>query len=288
MARTVQEIKQQITTAFLSYPAVRAAYGINSSRQDNEFESLFSKTSIESIFFYVIAFSIHTLERIFDTEKDALIQYVDNLKPHTRQWYVNVLRAFQLGDMIDRETGKYAVIDVAKQIIKYCSMRIKNGELYFLIAADSNGVPEAIVDENKISAIWSYAERVFDAGVHFKIYSADADLYNCKLRIIYDPLILDSEGRRLDGTNDEPVLDAIKGYFKSFPFDSEFSNMAFTDAIQQVEGVRIVQLTESLARPDISGRPYKSIKSTYTANAGYIAFEKEKSEITYMIQEDES
>lgn len=276
-----------MTTAFLSLPAVRAAYKIAPSVPDDAFESVFAKASITSLFFYIVAFALHILERIFDTEKESLVQYVDNLKPHTREWYVNTLKAFQLGYLLDRETGKYSEINTAAQIIKYCSMRVKNGELYFLIADDNSGVPKAITDENIITSIWSYAERIFDAGVHFKIFSADADDYKCELLIHYDPLVMNSKGERLDGTNDEPVLDAIKGYFKSFPFDSEFSNMALTDAIQLVEGVRVVQLLSSEARPAIAGEGYRNIKSTYTANAGYMAFNGPDSKIFYKINDED-
>jgi hypothetical protein len=283
MARAIDIIKQQITTEFLSDPAVRAAYGIESSTPNDAFDTIFSKISIENITFYDVAFAIYIFERIFDTEKELLTRYCESLRPHTKQWYINQLRSFQLGDLINRETGQYNVIDEAKQIIKYCSLRLRSGEFYFLVASDSNGVPQKIGDSEILTSIWNYCERVFDAGVHFKIFSNNADIYKCRLLINYDPLVLDSEGRRLDGTNDTPVIDAIRGYFKSFPFDSEFSNMALTDAIQQVDGVRIVQLLWSNAQPIIDGAPSIDITSTYVANAGYMTFTENGSQIIYEI-----
>jgi len=279
MARTVEEIKKEMTSAFIANPVIIAAYELDPLKT---FEEQFSKASIESIFFYDVAHNIYVTEQNFDTEKNSLIQYVEKLRPHTQAWYINTLKAFQLGDILDRETGKYDVVDEKKQIIKYCSLRKKNDELYFLIATDNNGIPQKISGTGVITAIWQYAERVFDAGVRFKIFSNDADKYRCKLLINYDPLVLDGSGKRLDGTNDTPVADAINNYFKSFPFDSEFSNMALTDAIQQVEGVRVVQLLESSVKPDVFS-PFMNIESTYIANAGHMQYEETSNSIIYVI-----
>ena len=283
MARTVETIKRQMTTELLSHSVIREKYKIAPSVPNDGFESVFSKVSIESILFYIIAFAIHILERIFDTEKESLTQYAESLRPHTKQWYINTIKAFQLGDSINNDTGKYDVVDETKQIIKYCSLRVKNDMLYFLIATDNNGAPQKISNSSIITSIWNYCDRVFDAGVHFNIFSNDADVYKCKLLINYDPLVLNNDGKRLDGGNDTPVLDAINGYFRSFPFDSEFSNMALVDAIQQVDGVRVVELTESMAKPNIAGSSFQAIVSTYIANSGYMLFNVSQSQITYKI-----
>ncbi|MDR0206049.1 MAG: hypothetical protein LBI45_02165 [Bacteroidales bacterium] len=279
MTRTVQEIKKVMTDVWINNSNVRNKYGLQNT---DTFDERFKKAHIENIFFYIVAFAIHIQERIFDTEKEKLTQYAESLRPHTKQWYINTLKSFQLGYSLD-EDGKYKKIDEKAQIIKYCSLRIKGGELYFLIATDDNGTPQKISDNTKIASIKNYAERVFDAGVHFKLFSNDADTYRCKLLINYDPLVLDTDGKRLDGTNDKPVSDAIKNYFISFPFDSEFSNMALIDAIQKVEGVRVVELTGSMAKSNIAGSVFIPIESTYIANAGYMMFDEINSQICYVI-----
>ncbi|MCL2291239.1 MAG: hypothetical protein FWC34_11165 [Bacteroidetes bacterium] len=280
MARTIQAIKQQMTVEFLSEPSIRAIYKIDPSVPNDGFESVFSKVSIENIIFYIVAFGIHILERIFYTEKEKLTQYVESLRPHTEAWYVNKLKSFQLGYALNKEGG-YDIIDVEAQIIKYCSLRRANGILEFRIANDAGGVPQ-IINENDISSINNYAIRVFDAGTHFRIFSSNPDIYRCNLLINYDPLVLDSKGKRIDGTNDTPVIDAINSYFRSFPFDSEFSNMALAHAIEKVEGVRIVQLTGSWATPPSLGE--QVVISTYISRSGYMAFNEVPSAIEYVIK----
>ena len=271
-----------MTTAFMAVPSIRTLYKIEPTTPNDAFETVFAKVSIESILFYIVAFAIHILERIFDTEKDALVEYVENMRPHTKAWYINKLKAFQLGHLLNSDGG-YDVIDPSAQIIKYASLRIKSGELYFLVATETGGVPSKISDSNILTSIWKYCERVFDAGVHFKIFSDNADTYRCKLLINYDPLVLDADGKRLDGTNDTPVVDAINGYFRSFPFDSEFSNMSLVDAIQKVEGARVVELFDSKAKTAIAGSSFTDIDSIYIANAGYMVYEQTTNDIQYVI-----
>jgi len=50
--------------------------------------------------------------------------------------------------------------------------------------------------------------------------------------------------------------------------------MALTDAIQQVEGVRIVQVISSEAKPSAALSPYRKIESVYTADSGYMVCEQ--------------
>jgi hypothetical protein len=59
--------------------------------------------------------------------------------------------------------------------------------------------------------------------------------------------------------------------------------MALVDAIQQVEGARVVELLESRAKTSIVGSSFTGIESTYIANSGYMAYDALNSEIIYTI-----
>jgi len=78
---------------------------------------------------------------------------------------------------------------------------------------------------------------------------------------------------RKDGTkisdNSYPVVEAVKGYIKKLRFDGMYSNMEVTDAIQQVEGVRVVQVLECYARSGIN--PFVSVVSVYFPDSGYLS-----------------
>ena len=60
--------------------AVRDKYGFTSS---DTFEGRFSKVSIEGLLFYVVAFGIWVLEKLFDTHKEEVSTMLADRTPHT-------------------------------------------------------------------------------------------------------------------------------------------------------------------------------------------------------------
>lgn len=66
MARTIAEIKQEMTDAFMGESVVREKYGFSST---DTFDTRFSKVSIEGLLFYVVAFGVWVLEKLFDSHK---------------------------------------------------------------------------------------------------------------------------------------------------------------------------------------------------------------------------
>jgi len=284
MARTIQEIKKNMTDAWMGNEDVIAKYELSPT---DTFESKFSKAIIENILFYVIAYAIHIYERIFDTKRDALTAYVDAMRPHTREWYIKMMKQYQHGDVFDESAGRYETVDENKQIVKFCSLSTSaSGVLVFKVAtADNNGSPKQIIKsgvDDPIASILSYMERVKDAGVRCWIYSNKPDKFGCKLDIAYDPTVLNSNGSKVGDQNSFPVLDAIREYFTSFPFDGIYSNTWLTDAIQEVPGVKIPQILESWAMEDDGlFLKKKNIVSAYNPRAGYMTFDESDIDIKY-------
>ena len=58
MARTINDIKKQMTDAFMADDAVRESYGFV---EGDTFNGKFSSVSIESIIFYIIAACQYTI-----------------------------------------------------------------------------------------------------------------------------------------------------------------------------------------------------------------------------------
>ena len=56
MARTIAEIKKEMTDAYISNSIIRDIYGITG---DADFDSVFSPVSIESTLFYIFAATAH-------------------------------------------------------------------------------------------------------------------------------------------------------------------------------------------------------------------------------------
>ncbi|MEG2792053.1 MAG: hypothetical protein RSA98_10785, partial [Odoribacter sp.] len=86
MARTIAEIKKEMTEVFIGNETIMALYGLN---PEKNFEDQFSKVSLESILFYVVATCIWTLEKLFDRHRQEVTELINELKPHSLRWYAN-------------------------------------------------------------------------------------------------------------------------------------------------------------------------------------------------------
>ena len=66
MARTVEEIKKDMTAEFMKMEAVKSRYGLDGSKS---FADCFSMASLENIIFYVFAVAVWALEKLFDLHR---------------------------------------------------------------------------------------------------------------------------------------------------------------------------------------------------------------------------
>lgn len=268
-----------MTDAWMGDEYIRAKYELLPT---DTFEVKFPKAITENRLFFVIAYALHIYERIFNTKSDALTAYVDAMRPHTREWYIKMMKQYQHGDVFNESLGGYEAIDESKQIVKYCSLSTNtSGVLEYKVAQDDGSGNPEVIPQNIISSIQSYIERVKDAGVRCRIFSNPPDKYKCRLDILYDPTVLNVNGSKVSDPNSFPVLDAIRDYFISFPFDGVFSNTGITDAIQLVPGVVIPQILESWAKKELTGANWEQIISTYHPRSGYMTFNENDIDIIY-------
>lgn len=284
MARTVDEIKQTITDA---YVANMAANGITVDT------AAWSKTNLVKLIIYVVAFCTYTLETLQDIHKADVDATIKELKPHTTRWYANKALAFQYGfnllpddDLFDNtgytdtqiENSKvvdYAAVVEQVNVYGRVSLRIK-------IAHDNGTDLEPVSDPEK-DGFTEYMQRIKDAGVRLQIDSLPADSLKQTWRIYYDPLLLSSEGARLDGLSATPVIDAIKNYLKNLPFNGVYVDQYHIDAVQAVEGVVTCEL--DLCQSKYGLLPFSNVNALFTPDAGYLRFaDDEDLIITYIAQ----
>ena len=65
--------------------AVRERYGL---RAGDRFDDKFSKVSIEGLLFYVVAFGMWAMEKLFDSHKAEADAMLADRTPHTTRWYL--------------------------------------------------------------------------------------------------------------------------------------------------------------------------------------------------------
>ena len=268
MARNIADIKQEITQYWMSEEEVQRAYG---TQPGDSFDAKFSKSSIESIKFYIQAVAVWALEKLFDIHKAEITAIIDELKPHSLRWYVSKARAFLLGLSLVPDTDRYdtsAMTDEqvkAAQVVKYCSASESDGIVYLKVATDQGGEP-APLPADAYNAFKEYIAEVKDAGVVIEIVNDPAKHFRLQMTVYYNPMVLSEAGVSLaDGTT--PVQDVIKNFIKSLPFDGEYQNAKLVDALQAVDGVVIPEL--HLAESSEDGYTWTQINAKEKPLSGY-------------------
>ena len=119
MARSIATIKAEITTSFMADEGLSSAYGFEVGAS---FDSVFSKVSLESIIFGIVATVIYTLEVLFDSHKSEITDLLDSQKPHRTRWYRDKVLAFQFGRSLADESDVYDEVVDSEKVVKFAAV----------------------------------------------------------------------------------------------------------------------------------------------------------------------
>ena len=277
MARTIQEIQTLILQAKAQEPAL------------NELNST-SKVAIWRLWVYIIAVAIWSLEKLFDQHRTDIDKRLAELKPHTARWYRSKALAFQYGfdllpdsDTFNNQGHTEEAIEASK-IIKYSAViESKNeGRLIVKIAGEQGEQLQPITDAQK-QAFEAYLQEIKDAGVRLSVVNYQPDILHLQMKIVYDPLVLDSNGQSIIHAT-KPVEETIKSYLKRLPFNGELVLAHLIDALQQAEGVKIPHLVLAQSKNITIGGGYgafETIEISKIPTAGYFTIDN-FNDITYI------
>ena len=266
MARTIEEIKADMTANFVKQRAVISAYGLDGKKT---FDQQFSRVSIESILFYVFAAALWTLEKLFDLHASEVEERIEQLEPHTLRWYVNKTKAFMYGHKLVADTDYYDTSNMSDtdiesaKVVKYAVASESNTVVYIKVAGEKEGKPSLLTD-SQLAALNSYINTIKDAGVSVQIRNEEADLMRISLVVYYDPTLLSDDGTSLT-SGGKPVDDTVKSVITNLPFNGVYRNTDLLAALQALSGVEVVDISEVQVKPrnadewtDVVGfnRPY--------------------------------
>ena len=277
MARSIQEIQNLILQAKAQEPAL------------NELNST-SKVAIWRLWVYIIAVAIWSLEKLFDQHRADIDKRLAELKPHTARWYRSKALAFQYGfdllpdsDKFNNQGHTEEAIEASK-IVKYSAViESKNeGRLIVKIAGEQGDTLQPITDAQRQS-FEAYLQEIKDAGVRLSVVNYQPDVLYLQMKIIYDPLVLDSNGQSILHAT-KPVEDTVKSYLKRLPFNGELVLAHLIDALQQAEGVKIPHLVLAQSKNITIGGGYgafETIEISRIPTAGYFTIDN-FNDITYV------
>lgn len=272
MARSISDIQQSITNMYVSE---MAAIGVTVT------PATWSQVNIVRLLIFIFASAAFVLESLFDLLRTEVDNNIKEQKPHTERWYAGKAKAYQHGfnllpDSDQYDNTGYTEADIAAaKVVKYSAVVEQTnqyGRVYLRIKlAAESGDDLAPLSEDQLDGVKEYFKRVKDAGVGLQIDSLPPDHLKMQWKVYYDPLILDAQGGRLDGTDSEPVKAAIKSYLENLPFNGLYVLGYHIDAVQAVEGISIPPVIES-AQTRYGDIEYQSVNVMYTPDAGYLRF----------------
>ena len=244
--RTLDDIKQELHKTFMQSADLAELYGYNVG--DN-FDERFSLVSLERFILYIVAFCAYTVEQLIYATRAEIEERIMSLTPGRPAWYAQKMRDFLLGKTLAEGSDTYENVTeeerISLAVIKH-AVAIDNNTTHKLIikiaGEDGDGNLTPFTDEAVVTQIKEYINRIKYAGVATELINQEGDTFDCSLKVWYDPLKT-PEQVTLD------VNDAIKAYLTGLPFNGEYSNMALVDRLQELDGVKIVELVSATATP---------------------------------------
>lgn len=270
MARTIQQIEDQITTTIQSDPVVNTHIDATSP----------SKTAEWSLWRYIVAVCINFLEQKFDIFKEELELIALRAVPGTAQWLQRQVLNFQYSATIPQVVilkdfyPTYDPVLPELRIIKRCSVKQQADRVVLVkvatVDAMGNLIPVPTVPFNSLKG---YVSKIQFAGTKVTLLTKNADRVYLQLDIYYD-------GEYVESTVKTNVILAVENYLATLTFDGVFSNSSLEDAIQKVAGVKDVVLKNVITRQDTVlitdpgtvklVQNYLEVKKDYETSAGYM------------------
>lgn len=273
MANTVSYWKNKIGDYYIAIPDVQSLYGITAEAAVLGFDSNFSKVSVESLLFYAVAYALFVFESVLDVFRAEIQTQVDAAFVANKAWWHAQALAYQKGyDLIlNPKTFKYEYtsIDTNAQIVKKVAVRevvAMDGvcKVKLFLATKTDGTIAALGATDLGVFTQYYAEKIKPTGVLVDVISDAADTVDFALTINYNPLILSADGVLLkNGT--KPVELAIINFIDTLNdanFGGKLNTTKLIDAIQAVDGVVDVRITELKVNDEVAAETWVTLEST--------------------------
>lgn len=248
MSRSINEIQDVMLNAVAD--ADNLGLQVLTTAEESQLQTSLtstSKVSIWRLMLYVVAFGQWVSEKLWDVLHSDIETRIAETRPFTKRWYTVTALRYQHGFDLP-ETGIYPLASTAAEIQAVNSAKIIKkasvvptvlngvGSLRVKVAKANNDELQPL-NVQELSGFQQYIELIGAAGVFVVATTGTGDDLKLHYKIFYNALILDNEGKRLDGTNDTPVQDAVKAFLASSEFDGLLDINALTDALQLIPGV---------------------------------------------------
>jgi hypothetical protein len=259
MARSIDDIRSEIDGA-ISQEATLQGLSTDLST---------SRVSIWRLWRNVVAAAIFTLEKLFEMHKVEVSKLSEKLIYGKEDWYQAQAFLWQVGDSLSVIDGKaiYVPIDLQKRIITRCSVKTQLGTVVLKVAkGEGNGLQPLDTDEK--SAFEFYLDRIKPAGIRTEVVSMGADILWPEIKIYF-------RGELASGLLKARCIEAMNQYLAEIEFDGVFLITKLIDAIQAVDGVVDVEVTQIRVKSQIDNS-YRQVIRRHESIGGYFQFDPDR------------
>jgi len=240
----IKDISNRIKEAFIGSVLLRGLYGLD---ENKSFDEQFSPVSLEALTIEAHATAGTAIEKMHQWHLREITQLIEQERYGYAGWYAKMMLAFQFGFDINEleeqtyynDTNSEPAIDA--RIIKF-AYAFDNpntaGVVIKIAKADPDGKPTPL-DSFELTAAASYINRIKPAGIPVKIVNDPPDVLDVSVKIIYDPLVFNSEN-----DVDSAIETAINSYLNGIEFNGSFVSMKMIDQLQITNGIVIALVNE--------------------------------------------
>lgn len=265
MARNIGEIKSEIAQEFMRNEQAAGLYGFEPGA---EFGDVFGAASVENIMLYVWSVCAWTVEQLVARHKKEVTAELEELIAHRPKWYRDKVLQFMEGKELETDRDTYDTEGMSESevsaacVVKHAvATESRDASLLTIkVAGESGGERRPLTAEQE-RQLKAYIGEIKDAGVRVALVNMEADTFGCTVDVYYNAML---EPGAVQTACERTICD----YIENLPFNGEYTNMALVDRLQEVEGVKIVELRGSTAQA-ANESTTTQINARLTPAAGY-------------------
>ena len=265
MARSISEIKSEMTLEFMRNESAAERYGFELGAA---FGDWFGAASVENILLYVWGVCAWSVEQLVSRHKEEVTAELEQLVAHRPKWYRDKVLAFMADKELEGDSDAYDTEGMsdsevtAARVVKHAvATESRDASLLTIKVAGESGGERRPLSEEYERQLKAYIGEIKDAGVRVALVNMQADTFDCTVDVYYNAMLQ-------PGDVQAACEEAIRDYIENLPFNGEYTNMALVDRLQEVEGVQIVELRGSSAQA-ANESTTTQIDARLTPAAGY-------------------
>lgn len=269
--RSIAEIKESITTAFMANEDAQRVYGFKAGAR---FSDHFGRLSVENVLMYIVAVCCHVVEGLMDNHRKEVEEKLESRLPHRLRWYRDRVLEFMLDKEPDGESGKYDTSGMSEdeieqaRVVKYAAVteRADDGTLLIKVAGE-NGTGRCPLVDDVEKQVKAYIGEIKDAGVKIELVNQEPGLLMVEIDVYYNAMYREADLKAA-------CESVVKEYVENLDFDGVMYLTELSDALRGIAGVKTVKILEASVA-EISSEEIVSVDAYARPVAGYYKIDTE-------------